>query len=98
MTNKEAAALLEQQKNEFLEHYVDYSGVVQAYNMAINLLNKQDKPKMVVDISDMTKPLIHAHCPNCGRAVEFAERYCHNCTQPLEWPVEEIVMAAEEGD
>lgn len=42
MTNKEAARILEQQKNKFLDELVDFGGVTEAYNKAIDLLNKQE--------------------------------------------------------
>ena len=98
MTNKEAAQILEREKNRFLDEYVDYAGVSEAYKMAINLLNKHGEPQMVVDISDVTRNGIHAKCPNCNRVVGFAQRYCHNCTQPLEWPVDDILANSEPDD
>ena len=24
-------------------------------------------------------------CPSCGRVVQFAQKYCHNCTRLLDW-------------
>ena len=98
MTNKEAAQILKREKNRFLDEYVDYAGVTEAYNMAINQLNKQGEPRMVIDISDVRKSCIRAKCPNCNRVVCFAQRYCHNCTQPLEWPVDYILENSEPDD
>ena len=98
MTNEEAAKILEREKKRFVTENIDYKVESEAYSMAINLLNKQGKPQMVVDISDVTKSGIYAKCPNCNRVVNFAQRYCHNCTQPLEWPVDEILENAEPDD
>ena len=41
MTNKEAARILEEEKRKFLDEWVDFGGVAEAYNKAIDLLNKQ---------------------------------------------------------
>lgn len=41
MTREEAIAKMEQQKNAFLDEYVDYGGVTEAYNMAISALEAQ---------------------------------------------------------
>ena len=98
MTNKEAAQILEREKHRFLNDHVDYVCDSEAYSMAINLLNKQGEPQMVIDISDVTKSGIYAKCPNCNRVVNFAQRYCHNCTQPLEWPVDDILANSEPDD
>ena len=42
MTNKQAIAIMEQQKNEFLDEYVDFGGVTEAYNMAIKALEQPE--------------------------------------------------------
>ena len=98
MTNKEAAQILKREKKRFVTENIDYKVESEAYSMAINLLNKQGKPQMVVDISDITKSGIYAKCPTCKRIVCFAQRYCHNCTQPLEWPVDDIFANSPDED
>ena len=42
MTKTQAIKILTQQKNEFLDTYIDYAGVVKAYDMAIELLKRED--------------------------------------------------------
>lgn len=42
MTKTQAIKILTQQKNEFLDTYIDYAGVAKAYDMAIELLKKED--------------------------------------------------------
>lgn len=107
MTNKEAADILAAEKTYYTalkfsmlrpvsRHNAD---VIEAYNMAINALRKQGNPMMVVNLKDTgTNMGIVADCPVCGRIVDFAQRFCHNCTQSLEWPVEEILANSEEDD
>lgn len=42
MTKTQAIKILTQQKNEFLDTYIDYAGVAEAYDMAIELLKKEN--------------------------------------------------------
>jgi len=42
MTKTQAIKILTQQKNEFLDTYIDYAGVANAYDMAIELLKRED--------------------------------------------------------
>jgi len=107
MTNKEAADILATEKMYYSvlkfsmsepvsRHDAD---VIEAYNMAINALRKQGNPMMVVNLKDTgTNMGIVAYCPVCGRIVDFAQRFCHNCTQSLEWPVEEILANSKDDD
>lgn len=45
MTNEEAIKKLKEQQNEFNEHYIDYAGINEAYNMAIRSLEAWEKVK-----------------------------------------------------
>jgi len=40
MTNLEAVRILNEQRNKFMDEWVDFGGVNEAYNMAISLLEK----------------------------------------------------------
>lgn len=42
MTKTQAIKILTQQKNEFLDTYIDYAGVAKAYDMAIELLKREE--------------------------------------------------------
>ena len=42
MTNKEAIKILDNQRNKFMDEWVDYGGVNEAYNMAIQALEEKD--------------------------------------------------------
>ena len=41
MTNEEAIRILNEQKNKFMDEWVDFGGVNEAYNMAIKALTKK---------------------------------------------------------
>ena len=42
MTNKEAIRILNEQRNKFMDEWVDFGGVNEAYNMAIQALEEKD--------------------------------------------------------
>ena len=42
MTSQEAIRILDEQRNKFMDEYVDYGGVNEAYNMAIQALKEQE--------------------------------------------------------
>lgn len=45
MTNEEAIRILEEQRNRFMDEYVDFGGVNESYNKAIDLLKEQEEQK-----------------------------------------------------
>ena len=53
MTNQEAVRILNEQRNKFMEEWVDFGGVNEAYNMAIQALKEQETANLY-------------KCPNCG--------------------------------
>ena len=42
MTNQEAIRILNEQRNKFMDEWVDFGGVNEAYNMAIQALEEKD--------------------------------------------------------
>ena len=42
MTNQEAILILNEQRNKFMDEWVDFGGVNEAYNMAIQALEEKD--------------------------------------------------------
>lgn len=42
MTKQEAIRILNEQRNKFMDEFIDYGGVNEAYNMAISLLKEQE--------------------------------------------------------
>ena len=45
MTNQEAVRILNEQRNKFMDEWVDFGGVNEAYNIAIQALKEQEVPK-----------------------------------------------------
>lgn len=66
MTREEAISKLQKQKAEYLEEWVDYSGVAEAYDMAIEALKEQE-------ISNE----LQEYAYECGYEHFFHE--CQNC-------------------
>ena len=56
----------------------------------------QTKAKEPKDIRWIRKNDLGGTCPNCGRIILFAQRYCHNCTQLLDWTKAVEMFADEE--
>lgn len=87
MTRKEAIEKLQEQKARYLEEWVDYSGVSEAYDMAIEALQAEPKHgKWQVDEAECIygKKYIIT-CSECGESVSVTEaalpyeKYCRNC-------------------
>ena len=82
MKREEAIKKLQKQKAEYLEEWVDYSGVAEAYDMAIEAL--QDRPTGVwIDKGGYNE------CSECGEVAQKVElcdcvyerltNFCPNC-------------------
>ena len=95
MTNKEEIEFLTHEKKLMLKKCSD---VIEAYNMAIHALEVRGEPMMVTGLGHGMHGSYIGYCPVCGRIVDFAQRFCHNCTQSLEWPVEEILANSKDDD
>lgn len=80
MTYEEAIRKLEHQKLQFLEEYVDYSGISEAYDMAIEALEKQTAKKPYNNGLEL-------ECPYCNTLFVKGEKpmYCDICGQRLDW-------------
>lgn len=50
MTREEAIKKLQKQKAEYLDEWVDYSDIAEAFDMAIEALNYLDKNKQTIDL------------------------------------------------
>lgn len=95
MTNEEAKRKIENQKLQFLEEYIDYGGISEAYDMAIQSLEKQIPKKPTphkVDVEEIKiggtfwgKGTTVYRCPNCDRLITRAYKHCMNCGQALDW-------------
>ena len=78
MTNEEAARILEQQKNKFLDEWVDFGGVTEVYKKAIALLNIQEATEWI-----QISPAKIYECKQCGQQIMTNDissyKYCHGC-------------------
>ena len=81
MKREEAIEKLQKQKAEYLEKWVDYSGVVEAYDMAIEALSADRpmgewifNPKDAIELM-FTKP----KCSECGFESSDGGNFCPNC-------------------
>ena len=91
MTNKEAVRILDEQRNKFMDEWVDFSGVNEAYNIAIQALKEQEAVKPVRDKKTGRVWL----CGNCGSYVGFEDhdendpneydKFCRQCGRPVLW-------------
>ncbi len=89
MTNQEAIRILNEQRNEFMDKWVDFGGVNEAYNTAIQALKEQEAIEPDVD-SEGT-----CTCGNCGETVgwypvESKEpvkfgKFCSECGRAVKW-------------
>lgn len=90
MTNEEARKIIYDQWQAFLENYIDYGGISEAYKMAIKSLEK-DIPKKPISKPDGFGLIIKL-CPNCETPVYdpdwtistkkvYFTRRCQNCGQ-----------------
>lgn len=64
MTNKEAIRILNEQRNEFMDEWVDYGGVNEAYNIAIQALKEQEAVEPINSYGTL-------RCGNCENIVGY---------------------------
>jgi len=93
MTNEEAKRKIENQKLQFLEECIDYSGISEAYDMAIQALEKQIPQKAITN--EVFALAVDYDCPRCRARIIIKvdgkwtagnkSRYCHACGQALDW-------------
>lgn len=85
MTYEEAIRKIDSQKLQFLEDYVDYSGISEAYDMAIEALEKQIPKKPIITRNEHSTRIIGYGCPACHKDVKGSDFYCWSCGQKLRW-------------
>ena len=93
MTNQEAILILNDQRNKFMDEWIDYGGVNEAYNMAISLLKDQEavEPYMDYDGHDVWR------CGKCGATIfhiyhnqsdedwKNYAKFCRQCGKLVKW-------------
>lgn len=99
MTNQEAIRILNEQRNKFMDDWIDYGGVNEAYNMAISLLKEQEAVKPVEEFIKGANRYEY-HCKRCGNIVGTifddkhpvfpgvklsTKHFCDVCGQAVKW-------------
>ena len=64
---------------------------------ALTLLKMQCEARKPENLKTHPYDGFIGNCPSCGRIVRFAQKYCHNCTQLLNW-VEVLELLCEEDN
>ena len=86
MTSQEAIRLLDEQRNKHIDTFVHYGKINEAYDIAIELLKKQEAKQILYSDEEEWWDTVYVcpdcnarwmsyynethFCPNCGRAVE----------------------------
>ena len=85
MTSHEAIRILDEQRNKFMDEYVDYGGVNEAYNMAIQALKEQEAVKPVFEVKN-PNVVGQFHCGNCHHAFGLLHyKFCPECGRKVKW-------------
>ena len=92
MTSQEAIRILNEQRNKFMDEWVDFGGVNEAYNMAINLLKEQEK---LIDADKLREKLGFAkNCEQCKQNARYCQYDSHfslmDFCERLEMAIEEL--------
>lgn len=95
MTGKEAIRILEEQRNRFMDEYVDFGGVNEAFRKAIDLLKEREpvEPRKV-QIKQAGPLYFRCYCQRCGNHVgniighsvaKTHSNFCDRCGQTVKW-------------
>lgn len=87
MTNKEAIRILNEQRNKFMDEWVDFSGVNEAYNIAIQALKEQEAIKPSARDGANGFGFVWT-CGACGEDLypnNKKAKYCSCCRQAVMW-------------
>ena len=99
MTLDRAYKIIEEQKNTFLDKYIDFGGYAEAYDIALeavkNLAPIKPKEKTII-IDDIgtneygysvkdTYSVTNYYCGNCGEDIRKYNNYCHLCGRKIKW-------------
>lgn len=85
MTNQEAIRILNEQRNKFMDEWVDFGGVNEAYNMAISLLKEQEAVKPKSKVRHGANAQIQHFCGNCNSMLHGKLKYCSECGKAVKW-------------
>lgn len=85
MTNQEAIRILDEQRNKFMDEWVDFGGVNEAYNIAIQALKEQEAVEPTLIREGRNKNYNDYVCPRCDNEVVYEQNYCSECGIPFLW-------------
>lgn len=71
MTNNDAIRILTEQKNKFLDEWVDYGGVAEAYNMAINALKTDAHIMTIEEVENAIDTVVWIDRPNLDNSSDM---------------------------
>ena len=78
MTKQEAVRILNEQRNKFMDEWVDFGGVNEAYNIAIQALKEQEAVEPFHRCVGKAHTLIEDshfdYCPYCGKPISWEGR------------------------
>ena len=73
------------------------NGLFRIWMARMERLKRQENAKRPTDLRFFQHDGYHGKCPYCKRCVDFAQKYCHNCTQLLDWQ-EVMEVVPKDGD
>lgn len=80
-----AINILTAEKERFLDEYIDYGNVANAYDLAIDCLKAESRPikprieKAIYDFDSW-----HYVCGLCNGLIDISDNYCKHCGRPIE--------------
>ena len=84
LSREMAIGILTEQKHRFLDEWVDYGNVANAYDMAIDCLKAEAKPvkpraeKALLDYHSW-----HYVCGACDGQIDIQDKFCRHCGKPI---------------
>lgn len=90
MTNQEAIRILNEQRNKFMDEWVDYCGINEAYNMAIQALKEQEAVRPEIsETATYHNGITSFHriysCGSCNEKISGDASFCQNCGKAVKW-------------
>lgn len=80
LSREMAINILTAQKERFLDEYVDYGNVANAYDMAIDCLKAESEPvKPIAEKAMLDYQSWHYICGDCGGQIDIQDNYCRHC-------------------
>lgn len=85
MSREMAIDILTEQKNRFLDEWVDFGNVVDAYDLALECMKAVAKPvKARIEISVSDNRGWHYVCWKCFGQIDIQDCFCRHCGRPID--------------